>query len=80
MSSYSHSNVLKVGALWYRPPANFAQHMFYQMVHMSTIMAIDIGIGKRQSPWRKTFFKKDSPLLSIIPDPESAECRRGKSF
>jgi hypothetical protein len=67
---------LQVGALWYRPPANFEQHMFYQMVHMATVMAIDIGIAKRQSPWRKRFFSKDSPLLRVLPDPESPEARR----
>jgi hypothetical protein len=67
---------LQVTALWYRPPANFEQHMFYQMVHMSTIMAIDIGIGKRQSNWKRTFYK-DSRVRGKFPDPESAECRRG---
>jgi hypothetical protein len=67
---------LQVGALWYRPPANFEQHMFYQMVHMATIMAIDIGIGKRQSPWRKKYLNSDSKLKANIPDPESVESRR----
>lgn len=52
---------LQVATLWYRPPANFEQHMFYQMVHMSAIMAIDIGIGKRMSPWRRKWFGGDPP-------------------
>ena len=52
---------LHVATLWYRPPANFEQHMFYQMVHMSAVMAIDIGIGKRMSPWRRKWFGGDPP-------------------
>lgn len=52
---------LQVATLWYRPPANFEQHMFYQMVHMSAVMAIDIGIGKRMSPWRQKWFAGDPP-------------------
>jgi hypothetical protein len=74
---------LQVGALWYRPPSNFEQHMFYQMVHMSTIMAIDIGIGRRKSAWKKV---SESPerrekarefLQRVgIPNLEGAEARR----
>ncbi|RDI86648.1 Nucleolar GTP-binding protein 1 [Venturia inaequalis] len=67
---------LHVATLWYRPPANFEQHMFYQMVHMSAIMAIDIGIGKRQSPWKRKWFGQEPPFRRVLPNPESAEARR----
>jgi Fungal specific transcription factor domain len=66
---------LQVATLWYRPPANFEQHMFYQMVHVSAFMAIDIGIGKRIPPQRKQLLGKHWPRRGL-PDPESAEVRR----
>jgi hypothetical protein len=52
--------------------------MFYQMVHMATIMAVDIGIGKRQSEWRKRYIS-NTRWRTILPNPESAESRRGKT-
>jgi hypothetical protein len=67
---------LHVSTLWYRPPANFEQHMFYQMVHMSAVMAIDIGIGKKQSPWKRKWFGKGPPFRHGLPNPECAESRR----
>ena len=57
--------------------------MFYQMVHMATIMAIDIGIGKRQSAWKKHFqkeYKKEYSKRPGWPNLEGAEARRGKLF
>jgi hypothetical protein len=57
--------------------------MFYQMVHTSTTMAIDIGIGKRQSEWRKHFTKDhklDVPKRAGLPNLEGAEARRGWYF
>jgi hypothetical protein len=67
---------LHVSTLWYRPPANFEQHMFYQMVHMSAVMAIDIGIGKKQSPWKKQWYGQEQPFKRVRPNPECAESRR----
>ncbi|KAF2423339.1 hypothetical protein EJ08DRAFT_596193, partial [Tothia fuscella] len=67
---------LHVSTLWYRPPANFEQHMFYQMVHMSAVMAIDIGIGKKQSPWKRKWYGQEQPFKHALPNPESAESRR----
>jgi hypothetical protein len=57
--------------------------MFYQMVHMATIMAIDIGIGRRQSAWKKYFqkgYKRDYTKRTGWPNLEGAEARRGKLF
>jgi len=55
--------------------------MFYQMVHMSTIMAIDIGIGKRQSAWKKHFQKEYQGYEKLkkekVINLEGAEARRG---
>jgi hypothetical protein len=67
---------LHVATLWYRPPANFEQHMFYQMVHMSAVMAIDIGIGKRMSPWRQKWFGGDPPPRRIPHFYDSIEAKR----
>lgn len=67
---------LQVAALWYRPPKNFQQHMFYQMVHMATITAIDIGIGRRASVWSKKYSSKEFRAAANIPDPEHVDSRR----
>lgn len=67
---------LHVATLWYRPPANFEQHMFYQMVHMSAVMATDIGIGKRQSPWKQKWFGSDPPVRKIPHYYDSIEAKR----
>jgi hypothetical protein len=67
---------LHVATLWYRPPANFEQHMFYQMVHMSAVMAIDIGIGKRMSPWRRKWFGGDPPPVKRPHFYDSIEAKR----
>ena len=66
---------LQVATLWYRPPSNFEQHMFYQMVHASAFMAIDIGIGKRIAPSKRKLFDR-SWRRPGVPNPESAEVRR----
>lgn len=66
---------LQVATLWYRPPSNFEQHMFYQMVHASAFMAIDIGIGKRMPPSKRKLFDR-SWRRPGVPNPESAEIRR----
>ena len=66
---------LHIATIWYRPPANFEQHMLYQMVHISTLMAMDIGISKRILPERQKAlnerWRRDG-----YPHPESAEVRR----
>lgn len=69
---------LQVATLWYRPPHNFEQHMFYQMVHMSAVMAVDIGIGKKIAPARRRFFEAmpTGPRPPNATHPESAEVRR----
>ena len=40
---------LLVCVLWYRPVESRDSLKFYEMVHMAAIMAIDIGMGKRNS-------------------------------
>lgn len=67
---------LQVASLWYRPPANWEQHNFYQMVHMSAIMSLDIGLGKRtNSSKRKWFYQKELPFHRV-PNLSGAEARR----
>lgn len=67
---------LQVATLWYRPPANFEQHMFYQWVHFSAFMAIDIGVGKRMAPSKRKLFERPWQRNTGLPNPESAEVRR----
>ncbi len=70
---------LIVSCLWYWPPEHFEELKFYQLIHIASVMAIDIGMNKksklqktkvaglfRDNPWRRTPF----------PDSESTESRR----
>ncbi|KAJ5032426.1 uncharacterized protein L3040_009031 [Drepanopeziza brunnea f. sp. 'multigermtubi'] len=70
---------LIVSCLWYWPPEHFEELKFYQLIHIASVMAIDMGMNKksrlqknkvaglfRDNPWRRTPF----------PDPESLESRR----
>ncbi|KAK0126289.1 hypothetical protein ONS95_007900 [Cadophora gregata] len=70
---------LIISCLWYWPPEHFEELKFYQLIHIASVMAIDIGMNKksklqktkgaglfRDNPWRRTPF----------PDAESAESRR----
>lgn len=70
---------LHISTLWYWPPEHFEELKFYQLIHIAAVMAIDIGMGKknkiskskagglwRDHPWRRTPY----------PDPESIEARR----
>lgn len=73
---------LIVSTLWYWPPEHFEELKFYQLVHMSAVMAIDIGIGRKGKQksriltnppglWRDHPWKRNPP-----PDPDSIEARR----
>lgn len=70
---------LHVSTLWYWPPEHFEELKFYQLIHIAAVMAIDIGMGRknkssktkaaglwRDHPWRRTPY----------PDPETIETRR----
>ncbi|KAJ2904783.1 putative fungal specific transcription protein [Zalerion maritima] len=71
---------LHIAVIWYYPPDHFEELKFYQLVHMSAVMAIDIGLGrkkpmagKRMAPytWRDHPYRKHP-----FPDPTTIECRR----
>ncbi|KAI1259299.1 hypothetical protein F5Y18DRAFT_312370 [Xylariaceae sp. FL1019] len=71
---------IMISVIWYFPPEHFEELRFYQMVHMAAVMAIDIGLGRRQnSPksrlipytWRDHPFRKEP-----LPDPLTIEARR----
>ncbi|CZT03367.1 related to cercosporin resistance protein [Rhynchosporium graminicola] len=70
---------LIISCLWYWPPEHFEELKFYQLIHVASVMAIDIGMNKknkmqktkaaglfRDNPWRRTPF----------PDAEGLESRR----
>ncbi|KAF5660961.1 cercosporin resistance [Fusarium heterosporum] len=38
---------LNVAVIWYWPPEHFEELKFYQLVHTSAVMAIDIGLGQK---------------------------------
>ncbi|KJK78624.1 hypothetical protein H634G_05999 [Metarhizium anisopliae BRIP 53293] len=70
---------LHIAVIWYWPPEHFEELKFYQLVHMSAVMALDIGLGKKSAPkrgitgfsWREHPFRRHPQ-----PDPISLECRR----
>lgn len=66
---------LQIATLWYRPPSNFEQHMFYQIVHMAAIMAIDIGMGRRQM-YQRRGAGPSMTLGRMLPNADTAEVRR----
>ncbi|KAF2727489.1 hypothetical protein EJ04DRAFT_136946 [Polyplosphaeria fusca] len=41
---------LQLAVLWYRPPMHYEQHNFYMMVNCAAVMALDLGLGRRQTP------------------------------
>lgn len=70
---------LHISTLWYWPPEHFEELKFYQLIHIAAVMAIDIGMGKKNKP-RKTKYAglwKDHPWRRTpYPDPESPDARR----
>jgi hypothetical protein len=65
---------LQVGVLWYRPPQHFEQHNFYMMVNCAAVMALDLGLGRRNTP---TVMKLAvGPFKRCHPNSSSVESRR----
>lgn len=63
---------MHVAVIWYWPPEHFEELKFYQLVHMAAVMAIDIGLGRKNTSKRgPPPFRRNPP-----PDPSSIECRR----
>ncbi|KAH8179734.1 hypothetical protein LIA77_01253 [Sarocladium implicatum] len=68
-----------VAVMWYWPPENFEELKFYQLIHSASVMAIDIGLGRRggsrrtEPPvaLRDPMSKRPPP-----PNPQSFESRR----
>jgi RalA-binding protein 1 len=79
MELFALIQALHVAVIWYWPPEHFEELKFYQLVHMSAVMALDIGLGKKSAPkrglpgfsWREHPFRRHPQ-----PDPTSLECRR----
>lgn len=70
---------LHISSLWYWPPEHFEELKFYQLIHVAAVMAIDIGMGKRNKPKKAKYagLWRDNPWRRTpYPDPESAEARR----
>ncbi|KAF2644489.1 hypothetical protein P280DRAFT_487086 [Massarina eburnea CBS 473.64] len=65
---------LQVGVLWYRPPLHYEQHNFYMMVNCAAVMALDLGLGRRNTP---TVMKLAvGPFKRCHPNASSVESRR----
>lgn len=63
---------IHVAVIWYWPPEHFEELKFYQLVHIAAVMAIDIGLGRKNTSKRgPPPFRRNPP-----PDSSSIECRR----
>jgi hypothetical protein len=69
---------LHISTLWYFPPDQYEELKFYQLIHMSAIMAFDVGLGRRGKS-----LQKPRPPPSFIPwkkvsllEPSDIESRR----
>lgn len=43
---------LLVAVIWYRPPRRYEQMNFYFLAHSAGVLAVDLGLGKRNKPGR----------------------------
>lgn len=69
---------LLVSTLWYSPPDHFEELKFYQLIHISAVMAMELGMNRRTKTsnkpcgmWKELMSKKTNSL-----DPDSPETRR----
>ncbi|KAL6412182.1 fungal specific transcription factor [Ilyonectria robusta] len=72
---------LQLAVIWYWLPQMFEEMDFYQLVHMGTTMAIDIGLGREPAVARPVApspfgFRADSFRRTVPPDPKTIESRR----
>lgn len=70
---------LQISVLWHQPPEHQDEMKIYQLVHISAVMALDMGLGKRAKssrgkPWGLWADHpcRRKPML----DPQSLEARR----
>lgn len=68
---------LSIAVMWYWPPEHFEELKFYQLVHIAAVMAIDIGLGKKNNRRAPPMTWKEHPFRRTLPpDPTSIESRR----
>ncbi|CAL3962220.1 unnamed protein product [Diplocarpon coronariae] len=68
-----------VSCLWYWTPENFEELKFYQLIHVASVMAIDIGMSKKsklQKSKAAGLFRDNLWRRTPYPDSESLESRR----
>ena len=68
---------LHVTCMWYKPSNKFQKHTFYQLIHIASNMAIELGLNRPINKRQRQMFSNQDPYLHwILPNPESIECRR----
>ncbi|KAG5289861.1 C6 transcription factor [Histoplasma ohiense] len=69
-----------VSIIWYRPPEHYEEMKFYQLIHIATTMAMDLGMNRRTKStaksksmgmWRELMGKK-----TVMVEPDAPETRR----
>ncbi|KAM0332078.1 hypothetical protein ACHAQA_002348 [Verticillium albo-atrum] len=73
---------LQITVIWYWPPEHFEELKFYQLVHIASVMALDIGLGRKSAmprgatPYGVYAYRQSQYRRSPPPDPKTVEARR----
>ena len=61
---------------FYQPPERYEELNFNQLIHISAVMALDLGMGKRFKKGSLALWRSHTENKRPLPDPNSAETRR----
>jgi hypothetical protein len=64
---------IQIACFWFKPPAKTDMTNYYQLIHLGAVMAIDLGMGRRQSAART---KNPTYRRIIYPNSDAVESRR----
>jgi hypothetical protein len=67
---------VQILTIYYQPPEKYEELNFNQMIHISAVMALDIGMGKRSKSGAFAIWKEYMDKKAPLPDTNAAETRR----
>jgi hypothetical protein len=67
---------VQILTIYYHPPEKYEELNFNQMIHISAVMALDIGMGKRSKSGAFAIWKEYMDKKAPLPDMNAAETRR----
>jgi Fungal Zn(2)-Cys(6) binuclear cluster domain len=68
--------MIQVVTIFYQPPDRYEELNFNQLIHISAVMALDIGMGKRSKVGAFAIWKEYMDKKTPLPDSNAAETRR----